>query len=331
MPPIGLGTYLMEASNESQIESLKSTIQTAIVNHGYRRIDCAPVYFNEHIIGDALHEILQTTNNGGKIRRQDLFIVSKLASPFHQKDHVELALRKTLQDLRLDYLDLYLIHWPVAFFYKDSFIDMSIRGYANEDIDDSNDGKSIDPKVSIHETWKAMEALVEKGLVRNIGVSNFPVMLLHELLSAKDLKIPPSVNQCESHPYLQQDRLIAYCKRRGVHFQAYSPLGTPGFKEDGEPNVLQEQILVDIGKTYNLTSAQVCLLWALQRGTSLVVKSMDPHHLEQNHAALYQEDGSLVQLSDEDMQKISFLQKTKQHRFFRPEDWWGDMAMAVFD
>lgn len=148
-------------------DQCKTAIRSAI-QAGYRRIDCAPVYFNEDAIGDALQELY----NEGMIQRKDLFLSSKLASPFHRAEHVELALRKTLTDLRTDYLDLFLIHWPIAFNFVE--IDPTRRGYDNEDIDDSNNGDNIDPTVSVKETWSAMEALVSKGLVREIGVSNFP-------------------------------------------------------------------------------------------------------------------------------------------------------------
>jgi len=307
--PIGLGTYSIE-------RSAMSLVIRQAVEIGYRRIDCAPVYFNEDTVGDALAEVWKD----GVVQRSDLYLVSKLASPFHRKEHVELALRKTLNDLRVDYLDLYLIHWPVAFHYVP--IDPSIRGFENEEIDESDNGRRIDPSVSIHETWQAMEGLVEKGLVREIGVSNFPVSLLHELLSQS--RTPPVVNQCEGHPYLQQNNLLNYCQSRGIHYQAYSPLGTPGYKEANEPDILDDHLLKSIAQRHNTTStAQICLAWALQRGTSVVVKSVTEHRLRDNLAA------SKIKLTDQEMQEIESLERN--YRFFRPEDWWPEFGMAVFD
>ena len=296
----------------------------------YFQIDCAPVYFNEDAVGDGLHSALVDDKI---VDRQDLFVVSKLASPFHRKQHVKLALIKTLKNLRLDYLDLYLIHWPVAF----SFVDIGDpetepRGFPNEDIDESEDGKRIDTSVSIHETWAAMEELVEEGLVKYIGVSNFPVALLHELLTK--CRIPPAVNQCEGHPYLPQSKLLLYCQTRGVHYQAYSPLGTPGYKEEGEPTLLEDPVLQAItakhsssknNATSAITTAQVALAWAVQRGTSVVAKSSSLQHLQSNLQA-----PGLVRLSEEEMDQITAL-GARNHRYFRPEEWWGDMAMAVFD
>lgn len=308
MPRIGLGTFLLER------DQVKDTLRRAILDEGYRRIDCAPVYFNEDVIGDTLHEIINDSKN--EIQRQDLYIVSKLASPFHRQ--VEDAVRKTLSDLRVDYLDLYLIHWPVAF--RPVAIP-DIRGWENEDIDDSDNGKRIDPSVSVHETWRAMEDLVKLGLVKEIGVSNFPVMLLHELLS--QTSIHPAVNQCESHPYLQQHKLREYCRAREVSFQAFSPLGCAGFKEAQEPTVLEDPVIIELAEKHHATPAQISIAWALQRGTSVVAKSMDPQRRKDNLAA------ASIQLSKEDMERINSLDRG--YRYFRPEEWWGSMAMAVFD
>ena len=211
------------------------------------------------------------------------------------------------------------MHWPVAF--QPVPIDPTQRGWENEDIDDSNDGRNIDDTVSIHETWRGMEAVLEKGLVKNIGVSNFPVMLLHELLSRAS--IPPVVNQCEAHPYLQQQKLVDYCQKRGVHFQAYSPLGTPGYKESGEPVVLDDPVLRKIAARHEVAPSQICLAWALQRGTSVVSKSVDAQHQASNLAA------ANITLSDEEMAEIAKLDRG--YRFFRPHEWWGERSLAVFD
>lgn len=307
---IGLGTFGI--SREDANGAVESAIKV-----GYRRIDCAPVYFNEDAIGDALANIV----GRGDISRDDLFIVSKLASPFHRREHVRVGLRKTLTGLRLDYLDLYLIHWPQAFNYVE--IDPNRRGYENEDIDESEGGDLIDPTVSIHETWEAMEELVNEGLVKNIGVSNFPVSLLHELMTRS--KIPPLVNQVEAHPYLQQTKLLKYCKARGVQFQAYSPLGTPGYKEDDEPRIMDDPALLEIAERYDVSVATICILWALQRGASVVAKSVSGVRQQENLKAL---DMSII-LSEQEMKDIGQLERG--YRFFRPEDWWGSMAMAVFD
>lgn len=345
MPRIGLGTYLMqEEEQEEDGTNHEQHTHFAIADRiasalrlGYRRIDCAPVYFNEHVIGDALasyssESTIQTWNIPP---REELFLVSKLPSPFHT--NVEAAVRKSLSDLRVDYLDLYLIHWPVAFreISSNDYIDLSKkRGWDNQDIDDSDNGRNIISH-SIHDTWQQMEHVLELGLVRAIGVCNFPIILLHELLSRA--KIPPAVHQVECHPYLQQTQLLRYCQIHDIHVQAYSPLGTPGYKESHEPNLLQDPILQHIARNHNVSTAQVCLIWALQRNatTSIVVKANQMQHQMENISILNTtntttEHSSLkIVLSEEEMQQIASLDR--RYRFFRPEDWWGEAGMAVFD
>lgn len=290
MPRIGLGTFLLDR------EKVRSTILKAL-ELGYRRIDCAPVYFNEDLIGDVLEE-------QSMVRREDLFIVSKLACPFHKQQHVERALLKSLSDLRLDYLDLYLVHWPIAFKYVP--ISRKKRGYEDESIDDSNGGKNIDTTVSLLETWRSMEHLVKRGLVKHIGLSNVPVALLNELL-ANDLRVVPSVVQVELHPYLQQNNLVKFCLQRGIHVQAYSPLGSPGYKEANEPMLLDDMKDIAVSGT----PAQVAIAWALQRDTSVVVKGTSEAHLKENLMA----EGIILRHAE--IKKIDAL--NRNYRFFRPE------------
>lgn len=166
-----------------------------------------------------------------------------------------------------------------------------------------------------------MQAMVRKGLVRHIGVSNFPVILLHELLS-KSIEPLPVVNQCEAHLYLQNSKLLAYCNKRNIHFQAYSPLGaTPN---SDEPVVLlQDERLQSIALKHKATPAQICIAWALQRGTSVVVKSASAEHQRENWEA------SQISLDAADVMALKNLERN--YRFFRPEDWWGEAALAVFD
>jgi diketogulonate reductase-like aldo/keto reductase len=303
---IGLGT----------MDLVADAIHSAL-DIGYRRIDCAPVYFNEAKIGDALKTVL----DAGTVERNELFVVSKLASPFHRQEHVAIGVQKTLTDLRLDYLDLLLLHWPPAFYYVET--DPTKRGYDNEDIDDSKSGKNIDPAVSIHETWLAMEDLIEAGLVKDIGVSNFPVSLLHELMTK--CRLAPAVNQVELHPYLQQQNLLNYCKNRGVQVQAYSPLGTQGYKKDHEPNLLGDPTLCRIAQNHDVSAAVICIAWALQRGTTVVAKSSSALRQEENWSVL----AKSITLSLTEMDEIASLERG--YRFFRPEDWWGDFGMAVFN
>mmetsp|Transcript_26733 Transcript_26733/g.42214 ORF Transcript_26733/g.42214 Transcript_26733/m.42214 type:complete len:199 (+) Transcript_26733:146-742(+) len=197
-----------------------------------------------------------------------------------------------------------------------------------------------------------METLVDKGLVKHIGVANFPVMLLHDMLSYA--RIPPSVNQVEIHPYNQQSELLAYCKSRNITVQAYSPLGTPGYKEDGEPNVLSDPVLKEIADARRISVAQLCIVWSLQRGCHVVAKSSDKRHMEENlevsvvsavdgnygnrfasmastedrDDATGAESSSSLVLSEDEMERIASLDRG--YRFFRPEDWWKDTPVPVF-
>lgn len=217
------------------------------------------------------------------------------------------------------------VHWPVSFFPVK--IDPSKRGWDDEEIDDSNNGMNIDESVSIHDVWNGMEDVLRLGLVRDIGVSNMPLMLLHELLSRA--RKPPSVIQIELHPYLQQTSLLKYCQRRKIHVQAYSPLGTPGYKESHEPNVLTDPTLQRIAKSYIISTAQLCIVWALQRGTSIVTKSLSEQHLIDNIELISNEGTPTLTLTDQDMNDIAALDRG--YRFFRPQDWWIEKSMAVFD
>eukprot|EP00956_Cyclotella_meneghiniana_P004654 scaffold5736_cov123-Cyclotella_meneghiniana.AAC.3 len=307
MPKVGLGTLGVSPSEA------KPVINEAL-SMGYRLFDCAPVYFNEKELGDAFHESITG------VPRTDVFITSKLASPFHRDEHVEPALRKTLSDWQWYNIDKYqssLLGFQV----------LTCRGI--EDIDESDGGARIDPNVSIRETWTAMEKLVDNGLVKYIGVANFPVMLLHDLLSYARIK--PVVNQVEIHPYNQQHNLVSYCKSRNVNIQAYSPLGMPSYKETGEPDVLSDPLLREIADAHGITVAQLCLQWSLQRGLHVIVKSSKKKHLEENLIVGHKNefDSNSIQLTPEEMKRIASLDRNL--RFTRPEDWWNDPIMPVFN
>ena len=182
---------------------------------------------------------------------------------------------------------------------------------------------------SQHLFYTAMEKLVDEGLVKHIGVANFPVMLLHDLLSYARIK--PVVNQVEIHPYNQQHNLVSYCKSRGVHVQAYSPLGMPSYKETGEADVLSDPVLKDIAKAHGITVAQLCLQWSLQIGLYTIVKSSKKNHLEENLMVGHKNEfaNNPIHLTEEEMHRIASLDRNL--RFTRPEDWWNNPIMPVFN
>ncbi len=285
MPAFGLGTW------KSEQGEVYNAVKTAI-KEGYRHIDCAAIYGNEKEIGKALSECLSE----GIVAREDLWITSKLWCNAHAKEDVIPTLKQTLSDLQLDYLDLYLIHWPVALKKEVLFVG------AKEDLISLNDLPNT-------VTWEAMEDAVELGLAKHIGVSNFGKKALEDLISKS--KIKPEMNQVESHPYFQQEDLFSFCSDNNIHFTAYAPLGSSDraekFKAEDEPKLLEDRTIADIAKSKNVTPGQVLISWALNRGTAVIPKSVNPGRIAQNLQA------ELVQLSDDDMKRIASLDKNYRY------------------
>lgn len=288
---IGLGTWKSEPGEVGQ--AVRDAIKI-----GYRHIDCAWIYQNEAEIGQAF----QAAFADGDVAREDLFITSKLWNSFHAAEDVETAVRQSLDALQLDYLDLYLIHWPIAHqpgvvFSEDASGFAPIEDYP------------------IADTWKAMEALVEKGLVKHIGVSNFNVVKIKQLMETT--VIVPEMNQVESHPLLAQNELFDFCSSNGVLYTAYSPLGsrdrTAAMKGDGEPDLFNIEVLKTIAAKHNVHPAQILIKWAESRGTAVIPKSVNPTRLKQNL------ESANIQLTTEDMGDINNLDK--DYRFLDGKFW----------
>lgn len=281
MPAIGLGTW------KSDKGKVGEAVKIAL-NNGYRHVDCAATYGNEAEIGNAFNEIFKE----GKIKREDVWVTSKLWNDSHRKEHVIPALKQTLKDLQLDYLDLYLMHWPVAFKHGVSF--------PSKD----EDYLSLE-EVPLIETWNAMIEAKKQGLVKHIGVSNFSSKKLDDLMS-KTNEIP-EMNQVELHPFLPQPELLQFCKENNIHCTAYSPLGSGDrseqMKAKDEPSLLKEPAIMEVAKKHDVSPAQVLIKWGVDRGTAVIPKSTSKDHIISNLESIN------LDLDEEDHKKIAGIKR----------------------
>ena len=291
MPLLGLGTW------KAAPGEVGAAVREAI-RLGYRHIDCASVYANEPEVGAAIAEAI----DAGEVRREELWITSKLWCNAHGRTNVEPALRRSLADLQLEWLDLYLVHWPVP-------IRPGVAFPAS--------GDDLLPPVAVPlaDTWAGMEAVLELGLTRHIGVSNFSSRKLNDLLAHCRRK--PEVNQVERHPLLQQPQLLADCAAAGVHVTAYSPLGSgdrpAALKGADEPVLLDNPVIGAIAAEHGCSPAQVLIGWQLQGGVSTIPKSVSPERLRDNLAV------ADLQLTAADLERIAGLD---QHRRLVDGSFW---------
>jgi len=264
MPQLGLGTW---QSEPGQV--------TAAVSHaisvGYRAIDGAACYQNEPEVGAGIKAKI----DDGTVKREDLFITSKVWNVHHSKDLVVPALKQTLKDLGLDYIELYLIHWPNGFQEGGGFFPK----------DDA--GNMIYSDVDYIDTWAGMEQCVELGLCKAIGLSNFNSHQIGRVLEVA--KIKPANLQCECHPWLNQQKLIDYCNKHDITFTAYSPLGAPRrpwADTDGLETLMDNATVKAVAAKHSKSAAQVLIRYQLQRGVIVIPKSVTPARIEQNFQVL---------------------------------------------
>ncbi|RMD75070.1 MAG: aldo/keto reductase [Lentisphaerae bacterium] len=308
IPAIGFGTF---GSDHVPADVMAQAVWDAI-KIGYRHIDCASIYGNEAEIG----EVLQRAFKEGLVKREELWITSKVWNDMHGEGDVLLSCAKTLKDLRLDYLDLYLIHWP---FPNHHPVGCDIHS------------RCPNAKPYIHEnymkTWRQMERLVDAGLVRHIGTSNMTIPKLRLLL--RDCRIKPACNEMELHPHFQQPELFNYVRENGIIPIGYCPLGSPNRPErDRTPDDtvdLEDPVLVEIARRHDLHPVQIALKWAVQRGQIPIPMSTKPNHIYSNIACLL-----TPPLSDEEMQALARIDRNnrliKGHVFLWKENQtWEDL------
>ncbi|XP_055909029.1 aldose reductase-related protein 2 [Eupeodes corollae] len=286
MPALGIGTW--QAPENEVEEALNLALEA-----GYRHIDCAPVYLNEKVIG----RVLKSWIDSGKLTREELFITTKLPPPALKAEVVEHVLKNSLADLQLSYVDLYLVHVPFGIMFDAA---------KSEFVRDEN-GVVMDLTTDHLAIWKSMEAVLEKGLTKSIGLSNFNKNQIQRILD--NCKVPPANLQIEHHVYLQQKDLIEFCKSNGITVTAYAPLGSKGIANinkaagvDRElPDLMDIEEVKDIASAHDKTPAQVLLRWIIERGISAIPKSTNPGRLRQNL------DIFDFSLSEEELDKLNAL------------------------
>jgi diketogulonate reductase-like aldo/keto reductase len=253
IPALGFGTLIPDPM-------ATRTATKAALEAGFRAIDTAERYRTEREVGEAMQEVFE----GGKINREDVFVITKLWNTNHRPERVKAACEASLKKLQLDYVDLYLIHTPFAFQPGDE-----------QDPRDASGNVIYDNGVTLLDTWKALEGLVDEGKCKAIGLSDVGLAQTKEIFEAGRIK--PAVVHVESHPYLPQWDLLDYCRKNGIVLQAFAALG-----HSSEPKLLEDPVITAIAKRVNKTAAQVLLAWAIQRGTALLTTSKTPSRIKEN-------------------------------------------------
>ena len=268
-PALGFGTLIPDPTDT------KNAVIAAL-EAGFRQFDCAERYRNETAVGEAFQQMFQS----GKVSREEVFIGTKLWNNNHRPERVQPAFEASLRRLQLEYADLYSVHTPFAFKPGDE-----------QDPRDASGNVIYDEAVTLLDTWKAMESLVERGRCKAIGLADVSLAQLQEIFAAARVK--PAVLQVESHPYLPQWDMLDFCKRHGIVMQAFAPLG-----HAIEPKLLEDPVITNIAKRVNRTPAQVLLAWALQRGAALLTTSKAPSRIRENFEVATLPETAIKEISE---------------------------------
>jgi diketogulonate reductase-like aldo/keto reductase len=277
IPALGFGTLIPDAITTQMATK-------AALEAGFRQLDSSERYRNEKEVGEALQEVFQA----GTIRRQDLFIATKLWNNNHRLERVAPAFEASLRRLQLDYVDLYLIHTPFAFQPGDE-----------QDPRDANGKVIYDQGVTLLDTWRALEGLVDGGRCKAIGLSDVSLEQVQQIFAAARIK--PAVVHVESHPYLPQWELLDYCRKNGIVLQAFAALG-----HSSEPKLLDDPVITAIAKRVDKTPAQVLLAWAIQRGTALLTTSKTPSRIKENFEVSAIPEDAMREISEGIKQRVRF-------------------------
>ncbi|BCX67444.1 aldo/keto reductase [Pseudomonas izuensis] len=253
LPAVGFGTLF-------ENPAVTTEVVTHALQNGYRHFDCAERFRNEEQVGIALHAFIEA----GKARREEVFITTKLWNTNHRPERVLPAFEASCRRLQVDYIDCYLIHTPFAFQPGDDLYPRDVFGHV-----------LYDSGVTLIETWRALEGLVDEGRCRSIGLSDITLEALKDIVAVARIK--PAVVQIESHPYLPEWELLEFCRQHGIIVVAFAPLG-----HGMAPNVLEEPVITGIARRLQKTPAQVALAWSVQRGVAFLTTSATLSHIQEN-------------------------------------------------
>ena len=297
MPGVGFGTFASEGNEGETYRAVMCALKT-----GYRHLDCAWFYQNEGEVGDALKDFCKENPS---VKRSDIFICTKVWNHLHEPDEVKWSINSSLEKLKTDYIDLFLVHWPIAA-EKDENM-MPKLNEKGQYIIKEGLTKNQEP------TWRAMEEICQSGKAKAIGLSNFTIPQIKDVLSY--CKIRPQVNQIEIHPFLPNTELVNFCKQEKILPVAYSPLGSQNQVPSTGEKVNTNETLNKIAEKGGNTLAQVLIAWGLRRGYVVLPKSSTPSRIESNFKS--------IELSDADFEAINKVAEGRHTRFVNMKDTFG--------